>query len=245
MITRVLIVNDSAVERAVASESLSESFIVFEAKSGEEAYKILENESIDIAFLDNVMVNETGYDLAKKIRSNKDYDNIPLVLMASDENPINEMEAFESGFNKYMLKSDMKNIIPIIESLDKKQRNAPVSVLIVDDSEIVRSMLSCTFTNEGFTVLLAESGEEAIEILKDHKPDFITMDVEMGDLNGYETSKLIRSNPATKDIPIIIITTYDNEEAREKGIEAGAIEYFTKPFESAELIYYVNNAILK
>jgi DNA-binding response OmpR family regulator len=245
MINRVLIVNDSHIERVIAKEALSDNFMVFEAESGDEAYRILDKERVDIIFLDNVMKGETGYDIAKKLRKDKNFDNIPLVLMTSNDNPINEIEAFESGFNKYLHKSDMKNIQSIITSFEKKELDRPVSVLVVDDSRIIRNMLSYTFSKEGFTVLRAESGEEAIEMLKQHKPDFITMDVEMGGIDGYQTSKLIRSNPETQDIPIIMITNIDTVESRIKGFEAGIAEYFTKPFEPIKLVDYVKNVILR
>ncbi len=245
MINRVLIVNDSHIERVIAKEALSDNFMVFEAESGDEAYRILDNERVDIIFLDNVMKGETGYDIAKKLRKDKNFDNIPLVLMTSNDNPINEIEAFESGFNKYLHKSDMKNIQSIITSFEKKELDRPVSVLVVDDSRIISNMISYTFSKEGFTVLRAESGEEALEKLKQHKPDFITMDVEMGGIDGYQTSKLIRSNPETQDIPIIMITNIDTVESRTKGFEAGIAEYFTKPFEPIKLVDYVKNVILK
>ncbi len=245
MISRILIVNDSHIERVIAKEALSDNFMVFEAESGNEAFDILDNEKVDIIFLDNVMKNETGYDVAKKIRSDKKFDNIPLVLMTSNDNPINEIDAFESGFNKYLHKSEMKNLLSVAKSFEKKELDNPVKVLIVDDSRIIRNMLSYTFSKEGFTVFCAESGEKAIEMLKEHNPDFITMDVEMGGIDGYQTSKLIRSNPNTKDIPIIMITNLDTVESRVKVFEAGIVEYFTKPFEPIKLVDYIKNVILK
>jgi len=246
MITRVLIVNDSHMERVIAKETLSKVYMVFEASSGIEAYDILDKEHIDIIFLDNVMKNETGYDIAKRLRKNSKYDNIPLVLMSSNDNPINEMEAFESGFNAYMHKSDVKNIISVVKSFEKKDLDKPVQVLVVDDSKIIRTMLAYTFNKEGFTVKTAESGEQALEILKTYQADFITMDVEMGEgLDGFQTSKLIRNNPEFQNIPIIMITNIDTVESRVKGFESGIIEYFTKPFEPIKLIDYIKNVVLK
>ncbi|MFW5799753.1 MAG: response regulator, partial [Spirochaetota bacterium] len=245
MIRRVLIVNDSHIERTIAKESLSDDYMVFEANSGLEAYDILDKEEVDIIFLDNLMKDETGYDIAKRLRKNHKYDNTPIVLMTSNDNPINELEAFESGFNAYLHKSKIKEIVSLIKSLEKSNLENPVKVLIVDDSRIIRTMLSYTFNKEGFTIKTAENGKEALEILKTYKPDFITMDVDMPGIDGYHTSKLIRGNPETTDIPIIMITSVNSVESRIKGFESGVVEYYTKPFEPMELIEYIKNVILK
>lgn len=246
MINRVLIVNDSHIERVIAKEKLSSNFVVFEADGSNSAYEVLENEPVDIIFLDNVMKGETGYDIAKELRRDKKYDNIPIVLMTSNDDPIDMENAFESGFNAYLHKSEIsKKIIPTIESFENKELSEPVKVLVVDDSRIIRTMLSYTFRKEGFTVKKAENGEEAIKILNDFKPNFITMDVEMPGIDGFQTSKMIKSNPEYAEIPIIMITNIDTVEARVKGFEAGVVEYFTKPFEPIKLIEYVKNVVLK
>ncbi len=245
MIARILIVNDSRIERMIPKEKLSEKYMVFEASSGRDAYDLLDKESVDIILLDNVMENETGYDVAKRLRKNSKYDNVPLVLMTSNDNPIDEMNAFESGFNAYFHKSNIEKMSELIESFEKKELREPFQVLIVDDSRIIRAMLSYTFQKEGFTIKTAESGEEALKVLESYQPVFITMDVEMGGITGYETTDRIRNNPKLKDTPIIMITKLDTVDSRIKGFEAGVTEYFTKPFEPIKLIEYIKNVILK
>lgn len=245
MISRILIVNDSRIERMIAKEKLSNMYMVFEASSGREAYDLLDKENVDIILLDNMMEHETGYDVAKRLRKNSKYDNVPLVLMTSNDSPIDEMNAFESGFNAYFHKSNIEKMPQLIESFEKKQLTEPIKVLVVDDSRIIRAMLSYTFLKEGFTVKNAESGEEALKILEEYQPDFITMDVEMGGISGYETSTSIRANPKLRDIPIIMITKLDTVDSRVKGFESGVTEYFTKPFEPIKLIQYIKNVILK
>ena len=244
MITRVLIVNDSHIERTIVKGSLSDDYMVFEASSGLETYDILDKEEVDIIFLDNLMKDETGYEIAKRLRKDHKYDNTPIVLMSSNDSPIDEMEAFESGFNAYLHKSKIKEIVPLIKSLEKKSIEKSVKVLVVDDSKIIRSMLTYTFEKEGYTVKSAESGEEAIEILKEYTPHFITLDVEMEGIDGFQTAKLIRSNPKTMDIPIIMITNLDTPESQLKGFESGVMDYFTKPFEPIKLVQYVKKLIV-
>jgi len=246
MIRNILIVNDSHLERKILFSKLEYAYTVFEAEDSDVAYEILKNEDMDIIILDNLMQGETGYDIATKLRKNEKYDNVPLILMSSNESPIDEVRAFESGFNAYLHKNTMKDdIVPLIKSLENKQLSEPVNVLIVDDSRTTRTMLSSTFSKEGFTVEVAESGEQSIEILQKFKPDFITMDIKMDGIDGFQTSKIIRSNENTKDIPIIIITAVDTAETRLKSIEHGISEYYVKPFNPIKLIQYVKTVILE
>ncbi len=246
MINRVLIVNDSHMERKMAGELLKANFAVFEAASGQEAHRFLETQEVDLIVLDNVMKDETGYIVAKELRLLKQFDNIPLILLSSNENPLNELEAFESGFNAYLNKSDIEERLQdLVESFNKKQLERSVRVLVVDDSRMIRAMLSCTFMKEGFTVKTANSGEEAIEILKNFKPSFITMDVEMGGIDGFQTSSMIRNNSELKDIPIIMISSLDTVESTVKAFESGIVEYFLKPFEPIKIINYIKDIIIR
>ena len=240
MINRILIVNDNQLERQIVIKALQDTYHVEEAGSGEEAFAILENMEFDVIILDNVMEYETGYDVAKQLRQDPRFDNTDLVLMSSNDSSFDELEAFESGFSAYLLKSGMnKKILSFIRTFERKQKQTGIKVLVVDDSRIIRAMISNDCRKEGLTVKTAESGEKAVQILKEFKPDFITMDVEMPGLNGFQTSKIIKTNPGTSHIPIVMISATDTVQSELKGIEAGVAEYFIKPFPPKQLINFI------
>jgi PAS domain S-box-containing protein len=114
-------------------------------------------------------------------------------------------------------------------------------ILIVDDERHNRQLLEVMLAPEGFQLLAASSGAEAMAIVDRHPPDVILLDVMMPDTDGYGVADQIKSNLATKNIPIIMITALDNREARIQALRAGAEDFLTKPVDRAELCMRVRN----
>jgi twitching motility two-component system response regulator PilH len=109
-------------------------------------------------------------------------------------------------------------------------------VLVVDDSPTERAFLQNLLKRRGFEVMLAESGEQGIELAKSLKPDLVIMDVVMPGLNGFQATRALTRDDATKHIPIIICTTKDQETDKIWGKRQGASDYVTKPVDETELI---------
>ncbi len=109
-------------------------------------------------------------------------------------------------------------------------------VLIVDDSPTERHVLRTMLEKNGFEVSVAESGEEGIESAKVVKPDVILMDVVMPGLNGFQATRQLQKDVATKSIPVIIVTTKDQETDRVWGLRQGAREYIVKPATEDEVV---------
>ncbi|MDO9527671.1 MAG: response regulator [Syntrophales bacterium] len=117
-------------------------------------------------------------------------------------------------------------------------------ILIVDDQLQIRELVEVTLRGEDCLILQAKSGEEAIKIVKAEKPDLIIMDVMMpGKIDGLEATRILKNDPETKDCTIIMLTAKGQEADREKGLEAGADDYFTKPFSPLELIRKVEEIL--
>lgn len=117
-------------------------------------------------------------------------------------------------------------------SLLKKE---PLTVLVVEDDAEMREILQAEFELEGLTVLTATNGSEAVTTTRRLKPDLILMDVKMPAMDGIEATRLVKSNEETKHIPIVMLTAAGNREDIVAGLEAGAIDYITKPFFMPEL----------
>jgi pilus assembly protein CpaE len=116
----------------------------------------------------------------------------------------------------------------------------PVSVLLVDDDEVLRRITATLLTKQGFTVLPVESGPLALENLKTVHPDIILLDVMMPDMDGFSVCQKIRADPTISNIPIIMLTALDNLENKVKGFEAGADDYISKPCDTMELVARIN-----
>ena len=110
-------------------------------------------------------------------------------------------------------------------------------ILIVDDQLEVRELVEVTMRVGEYQILKAQSGEEAIDIVKVEKPELIIMDIMMpGGMDGLETTRILKNDPETKECKIIMLTSKGQQSEIDKGIEAGADDYFVKPFSPLELI---------
>ena len=117
-------------------------------------------------------------------------------------------------------------------------------ILIVDDQPEVRELVEVTLKTGDYQILKAKSGEDAVEIAKTEKLDLIIMDIMMpGGIDGLEATRILKNEPETRDIPVIMLTAKGQESDREKGLEVGADDYFTKPFSPPELIKKVEEAL--
>ena len=110
------------------------------------------------------------------------------------------------------------------------------TVLIIDDSPTERHILSQLLLSGGYEVSTAESGEEGIERARQIKPDLILMDVVMPGTNGFQATRALSRDEATKAIPVIICTTKDQETDKVWGMRQGAKDYVTKPVDGPALL---------
>jgi len=116
-------------------------------------------------------------------------------------------------------------------------------ILIVDDDWMNRELLQAHLESVDYTVIHANSGQKGLEIIAANPPDLILMDVRMPGLSGYETCVQIKANPASHHIPILMMTAFDNEEAKTKGLEAGADDFLTKPYDMVVVLARIRSLL--
>lgn len=123
-----------------------------------------------------------------------------------------------------------------------KPDNTPLPrVLIVDDERTNRDLLEVMLTQEGYQLLTATSGEEALAMVAQQPPDVILLDIMMPGMDGYKVVEKLKANLATKNIPVIMVTALNDRNARLLGLRAGAEDFLTKPVDRAELRVRVRN----
>jgi twitching motility two-component system response regulator PilG len=116
-------------------------------------------------------------------------------------------------------------------------KNFPV--LVVEDSNTIRTTANVFLRQAGCVVTMAETGYDALAVIEDAKPKLIFMDILMPRLDGYQTCALLKSNPLYKDIPIVILSSKDSVFDEARGQLAGADGYMTKPFTKEDLLKVV------
>jgi len=117
------------------------------------------------------------------------------------------------------------------------------TILIVDDSESIREIVSFTLENEGYNVLVGEDGQDALKHLNDKPIDLILTDLHMPVMNGIEFIKTVRANKNYKNVPILFLTTESQTAKKMEAKEAGATGWIIKPFVPAKLIEAINKVM--
>jgi DNA-binding response OmpR family regulator len=120
---------------------------------------------------------------------------------------------------------------------------ADSTVLVVDDDPVILKLLEVNFEMEGFVVLVAHDGEEGIEVARNERPDVIVSDIMMPRVSGLELVTALKSDPSTSDIPIILLSAKAQNADVRSGLDAGADDYVTKPFEPLDLVDRVNRLL--
>lgn len=116
-------------------------------------------------------------------------------------------------------------------------------ILIVDDVQKNLQVIGTILETEGYEIAVAGNGFEALEIVKNDIPDLILLDITMPDMDGYEVCKRLKSDPATKNVPIVFLTARTETEDIVKGFEIGGVDYVTKPFKKEELLSRIHTHI--
>jgi len=110
------------------------------------------------------------------------------------------------------------------------------TILVVDDSPTEVHVFKKILEKQGYTILVAKDGREGIDLAKQSHPDLIIMDVVMPVLNGFQATRQLKNNEDTADIPVIMVTTKDQQTDINWGMRQGANEYLVKPVAPAELL---------
>jgi len=109
-------------------------------------------------------------------------------------------------------------------------------ILLVEDNEMNRDMLSRRLQRRGYEVIIAVDGQQGVSMAQSQSPDVILMDMSLPVMDGWEATRILKSSPATKDLPIIALTAHAMSTDRDKALEAGCDDYDTKPIELTRLL---------
>lgn len=120
--------------------------------------------------------------------------------------------------------------------------NSP-KIMVVDDSKTIRRTAETLLQREGYSVITAEDGFEALAKIADHRPDIIFVDIMMPRLDGYQTCALIKNNSEFRSIPVIMLSSKDGLFDKAKGRIVGSDQYVTKPFSKVEILEAIANHI--
>lgn len=239
----ILIIDDSATFRDVMKGALeSAGYAVVIATSGEDGLRLARETPPDAVVVDGLLPGIDGPTVIRRLRSDPAFQRVPCLLLtgSSSDARLDELTALEAGADASMPKAhDTAMILARVAGLLRSTRSAaavaaptspfaPKKLLAVDDSATYRQQLAAELRGEGYDVVLARSGAEALELLTVQPVEAILLDLVMPGLSGQETCRRIKQSPAWRDTPGLIVSARDDREAMIEGMNAGADDYIPK-----------------
>src|SRR6266567_6980 len=128
---------------------------------------------------------------------------------------------------------------------ERRSEGGMAKVLLVEDNEMNRDMLSRRLMRQGFEVSVAVDGQAGVDAARASRPDIVLMDMSLPVLDGWEATRQLKASPQTRGIPVIALTAHAMAGDREKALEAGCEDYDTKPVEFARLLVKIESLLQK
>ena len=237
---RVLVIDDSVTFRDELRQSLEGAgYHVREAASGEEGLALAAADRPDAVVVDGILPGIDGATVVRRLKSDTALRSTPCLLLTGAEGTNDGLRALEAGADAYVRKSEDLGVILV--RLAALLRGAiatggetsprlfgPKRLLAVDDSITYLQELGSQLRREGYHVVMASSGEEALELLAAQPVDGILLDLVMPGLSGQDTCRRIKQRAEWRDIPLVMLTARDDRDAMIEGINAGADDYIAK-----------------
>lgn len=237
----ILIIDDSVTFRETLKAALAdESYRVLTAASGEAGLRMAATLHPTALIVDGELPGIDGATVIRHIRLDAALRGLPCLLLTGSEERDAEMRALDAGADAFVRKD--QDITVILARLSAMLRSAagrvlkqptaslqgPKKILAVDDSETYLQQIAEALRADGYEMVLARSGEEALELLAVQPVDCILLDLMMPGMGGREACKRIKSAQVMRDIPIVMLTAVEDRDAMIQGLSAGADDYIAK-----------------
>ena len=251
--TRILVVDDHPNTAATLARALSQlgaGVQVISANSGQEALDKVKNAGVDILFTDMIMPEMTGLELIEKLQNHPAGRPAYTYLVTAYDVPGLKVTAHRLKVNEVIIKpvrpericqiatnaiEEMRHATrPVKKAVEGKKR---FKVLVADDRPDNVTLLSRYLDYEGYECITASDGLETLNKVRDEMPDLVLLDVNMPHMDGFAVLEEIRRDPAVQHIPVIILTAARLDPSDvQSGLNLGADDYVTKPFDRHELM---------
>ena len=239
----ILLIDDSVTYREALRQALEEAgYTVQVAASGEEGLRIAAARRPRAVVVDSVLPGIDGASVIRRLRLDIALRSVPCLLLTGSEDHHMELRALEAGADAFLSKDeDAEVILARLAALLRSASSSvgdktasllgPKRILAVDDSATYLAELAAMLRDEGYDVVSARSGDEALELLAAQSVDCILLDLLMPGLSGRETCRRIKAVPIVRNIPLIIVTAVEDRTALFDALEAGADDYIQKSAE--------------
>ena len=257
---RVLVVEDNPANMRLTTLLLrSAGHSVLRALDAETGLKLARGENPDLILMDIQLPGMDGFAATALLKQDPATASIPIITVSALALKTDEERSLTSGSDAYIVKplryqelyTVMEDLLEELQPAETRAQApesssttaAPATILIVDDESKNRRLLQALLGPEGYATRTAAGGSGALASVADDPPDLILLDDRMPGMTGRQVAKAVKSDPASSNIPIIMVTIQSDREARLAALDAGAEEFMTKPVDRAELWLRVRNLL--
>lgn len=254
----ILIIEDEEVILDVLSKKLEKAgYRVHKAKNGTEGIKALKELKPDVALLDIIMPKQDGYDVLRAAQEDTSINHIPIIIISNSGQPVEIDKALQLGAIDYLIKAQFEPE-EVIEKLEQalqnmrltgkpkvkintdttatkqappvKKSHGPLSILIVEDDQFLRELVTRKLDIEGYIVSTATNGSEGYKKILQEKPGLVLLDIILPEMNGFEVLEKVRDDKdkSINSIPIVMLSNLGQESDIKRGQELGANDYLVK-----------------
>ena len=242
----VLVIDDDKTIRKLINHHLKlNNFNPFEAENSSQAFDILKKEKIDLVLSDVTMDGMDGFEFCQKVRENENHRFLPFIFVTAKNTLEDKSKAIEAGGDDIITKpfeikelilktqalirrSDIYRTYGIRKSLKKSFDEVTPKILFVDDDPSMSKLFKFNLEKAGYDCSVANSVDEAMEMIKNYIPDVIVSDIMMPKTDGFEFRRMLLEMPSLKDIPFIFLTAKGSEEDILDGYDLGITDYVVK-----------------
>ncbi len=242
----ILIVDDSAIIRkALTKQMEAYGARISLAEDGEEAWQAALDTDFDLIITDVEMPKLDGFGLCQRLKSNTQTRGIPLIILSSLDTDKDIEKGFKSGAIAYISKSEAH--LQLTGTVEKVLQQSLFShsrcILVVDDSLLIRRVVSKALEEAGFRVMAAENGRQALACIQENRPDLIISDINMPEMDGIEFCKKTHADPNLAAIPFVIMSSNSDRAVMRRLLSWGASGYLVKPFNLDQVVITVERLL--
>ena len=233
---QILVVDDDSETRQLLCDVLTqEGYGTLAARSVGEAARILKTANVDAIVLDLMFPGRNGFDLLNDIRASEDLSQILVLALTVKDLSEREKEILASHSVPVFQKGAgwRSELLQRLRLLARTGRG--MSVLVADDNEDSRELVREGLRGQVSAIIEAADGREALEKIRETRPDLVLLDIQMPEIDGYGVLREIRRDPALRNLRVVALTAFAMEGDREQALDAGFDDYLTKPVTVATL----------
>lgn len=229
-----------------------ENYSIAITPQGKQALPMCRDKMPNLVILDIMLPDTDGYSVFQQLRSDPYTKHVPVIFLTQKDGRVDQLTGLELGASDYItkpfdlqeLKLRVRNLLQVTGQRSARQRvSFKGRLLIVEDNIDIATILHTFLTDAGYQADFVAAGRAAIEVCQNNLYDLIILDVELPDMEGYEVCERLRQNVRTAYTPIIFLTQRSGRRDLIRGLEMGADDYVTKPFDIDELYLRVRNLI--